>query len=86
MIPARVIGRVIPGTILPAFQGVPLLVVERVDGDRRPTGDTMVVCDAVGANQGELVFIAQGQEATFVLPEPFNPADMTIVAIIDSME
>lgn len=86
MIPGRVIGRVVPGTIGEAFQGIPLLIIERVDGQRRPTGETMVVCDAIGANVGEWVFIAQGREAALVLPEPFNPADMTIVAIIDSLE
>jgi microcompartment protein CcmK/EutM len=34
---------------------------------------------------GEYVFMAQGREATFPLPDKFNPADLTIVAIIDDM-
>ncbi len=83
MIPARVIGRVVLNQTLPAFQGIRFLLVEPVDENLRVSGNYMVVCDAIGANVGETVFLAQGREATFNLPDPFNPSDMTIIAIID---
>jgi len=60
-------------------------MVEPINEKLQSSGQSMVVCDAIGANVGELVFIAQGREATFNLPEPFNPADMTIIAIIDAV-
>lgn len=70
---------------LEAFRGVRFLLVQPVDDFRAETGKPLVACDAIGANVGEYVFMAQGREATFPLPEPFNPADLTIVAIIDDV-
>ena len=86
MIPGEVIGRVVPSQTLDCFRGVPFLIVQRIDEESNPTNETIIAADAIGANMGEKVFIAQGMEATFPLPEAFNPSDMTIVAIIDTME
>ena len=85
MIPGRVIGRLVASQALDAFDGVRFLVVQPIDEDQADAGRPLVACDAIGANVGELVFMAQGREATFVLPDTFNPADLTIVAIIDQM-
>lgn len=85
MIPGRVIGRVVPAQALAAFRGVKFLLVQPMDEGRKDRGAPLVACDAIGANMGEWVFMAQGREATFPLPEKFNPADMTIVAIIDEV-
>lgn len=85
MIPARVIGRMVPASTLDAFKGVPFLIVQPVDEHLRDAGTPKVVCDAVGANEGEYVFMAQGGEATFPLPVQFNPSDTTIVAIVDAV-
>ena len=81
MIPARVIGRMVLSQTLPAFRGVPFLLVEPVDETLMASGTYLVVC----ASMGEHVFLAQGREATFNLPDPFNPADLTIIAIIDQV-
>jgi microcompartment protein CcmK/EutM len=83
MIPGKVIGRVVPSKTLPCFQGVKLLLVQPVNKAWQADGEPVVVCDAIGANEGEYVFLAQGREATFPLPVAFNPADMTIIAIVD---
>ncbi len=85
MIPARVIGRLVPAATLAAFKGVPFLIVQPVDEHLQDRGAPKVACDAIGANVGEVVFMAQGGEATFPLPEPFNPSDTTIVAIVDEV-
>jgi len=85
MIPAKVIGRMVPGQVLDAFRGVKFLVVQPIDEAQGNAGDPFIACDAIGANLGEYVFIAQGREATFPLDVPFNPADSTIVAIIDEV-
>jgi len=85
VIPARVIGRVVPNQALDAFAGVKFLLVEPMDENGASAGRPFVACDAIGANVGERVFLAQGREATFPLPVKFNPADSTIVAIIDAM-
>ncbi len=85
MIPGEVIGRVVPSERLEAFRGVKFLLVQPIDENSKPAGAPVVACDAIGANVGERVFMAQGREATVMLPDPFNPADMTIIAIIDEV-
>ena len=85
MIPGRVIGRLVATQKLECFKGVRFLLVQPVDEQRRDSGKAVVACDAIGANVGEHVFMAQGREATFPLPDKFNSADLTIVAIIDAM-
>jgi microcompartment protein CcmK/EutM len=86
VIPGQVLGRVVPNQTLDAFKGVKFLLVQPIDEHKKPAGQPFVACDAINANAGEYVFIAQGSEATFPLPDQFNPSDMTIVAIIDTME
>ena len=61
-----------------------LLLVQPVDDGFRSVGKPVVACDAIGANLGEWVYMAQGGEATLPLPDRFNPSDMTIIAIIGS--
>ena len=83
MIPGKVVGRLVASQTLSAFEGVKFLLVQPVDDTLADSGKPVVACDAIGANIGEFVYMAQGREATFPLPDKFNPADMTIVAIID---
>jgi microcompartment protein CcmK/EutM len=85
MIPAKVIGRVVSNQTVPQFKGVKFLIVQPIDESLTPVGEPRVACDAIGANLGETVFMAQGREATFPLPDSFNPADLTIIAIIDDV-
>jgi len=85
LIPGKVIGRVVPAHKVESLKGVKFLIVDPIDEEKEPLGKPIVVCDAIGANVGEYVFIAQGTEATFPLPEAFNPSDMTIIAIIDEV-
>ncbi|NUM55418.1 MAG: EutN/CcmL family microcompartment protein [Candidatus Hydrogenedentes bacterium] len=83
MIPGKVIGRLVASQALSAFDGVKFLLVQPIDDTHADSGNPVVACDAIGANVGEFVYMAQGREATFPLPDKFNPADLTIVAIID---
>ncbi len=85
MIPGRVVGRLVANHIVPSLVGEKLLLVEPLDEAGAAAGKPFVACDAIGANEGERVFVAQGREATFPLKNPFNPADNTIIAIIDDM-
>jgi ethanolamine utilization protein EutN len=85
MIPGKVIGRLVVNQTLAAFSGVRFLIVQPIDERKEPSGQPLVACDSIGANIGEFVFLAQGREATFPLPDPFNPADMTAIGIIDAV-
>jgi ethanolamine utilization protein EutN len=75
----------VPAAKLEAFRGVAFLLVQPIDEACKPVSAPVVACDSIGANIGERVFMAQGREATTMLPDPFNPADMTIIAIIDEV-
>ena len=85
MIPGRVVGRVVASHIVPSLNGEKLLLIEPLNENGTTIGTPFVACDAIGANEGERVFIAQGREAGFPLKNTFNPSDSTIVAIIDEM-
>lgn len=85
MIPGKVIGRLVASQRLDAFKGVRFLLVQPIDERSEAVGKPVVACDAFGANVGDRVFMAQGREATFPLPDKFNPADLTIVAIVDEI-
>lgn len=85
MIPGKVIGRLVPAATLEGFRGVRFLIIQPIDEQKQASGAPLIACDAIGANEGEYVFIAQGREATFPLPDKFNPADMTVIAIVDEI-
>lgn len=85
MIPGQVVGRLVAASKLPAFEGVKFLLVQPIDENKRPRGQALVACDSIGANAGEYVYMAQGREATFLLPDKFNPADLTVISIIDEV-
>ncbi|MCL4695218.1 MAG: EutN/CcmL family microcompartment protein [Candidatus Hydrogenedentes bacterium] len=85
MIPGKVIGRLVASHRLDAFKGVKFLIVQPIDERSEAVGRPVIACDAIGVNVGERVFMAQGREATFPLPDQFNPADLTIVAIVDEI-
>jgi ethanolamine utilization protein EutN len=85
MIPGKVIGRLVASQRLDAFKGVKFLLVQPIDERSEAVGQPVIACDAIGVNVGERVFMAQGREATFPLPDKFNPADLTIVAIVDAV-
>jgi ethanolamine utilization protein EutN len=79
----RVIGDVVATRKDPAFEGIPLLLVQPLAADGQPVGRPLVAVDSVGAGAGEHVFVVRGKEASF----PFHPAepaaDAGIVGILD---
>ncbi len=85
MIPGQVVGRLVASKQLSAFDGVRFLLVQPINERKEPSGNPVVACDGIGANAGEYVYMAQGREATFLLPDKFNPADLTIISIIDEV-
>ncbi|MBX7258894.1 MAG: EutN/CcmL family microcompartment protein [Candidatus Hydrogenedentes bacterium] len=85
MIPGQVVGRLVATQKLSAFEGVRFLLVQPINERKEPCGQAVVACDSIGANAGEYVYMAQGREATFLLPDKFNPADLTVISIIDEV-
>jgi len=85
MLLGKVVGRLVATQKLHAFTGVKFLLVQPLNSHQKPQGDILVACDSVQAGEGDLVFFATGREASFPLPDPFNPSDATITAIVDQV-
>lgn len=79
----RVIGDVVATRKDPAYESIPLLLVQPLGPSREPQGRPIVAVDSVGAGVGEDVFFVRGKEASF----PFHPTDVAadagIVGILD---
>jgi microcompartment protein CcmK/EutM len=83
---ARVLGTVVATRKVPAWHGQRLLWVQPVDLDGRPAGKKLVALDTMSAATGQAVFLVRGREAAEALADAFNPADATIVALVDRIE
>jgi ethanolamine utilization protein EutN len=80
---ARVIGDVVASRKEPAYDGIPLLVIQPIAADGTDIGRPLVAVDAVGAGVGERVFFVRGKEASFPFYPKEVPADAGIVGIVD---
>jgi ethanolamine utilization protein EutN len=84
---ARVIGTVVAEHKYAGLQGIKLLIVQPLDRQQRPVGESVVATDATAqAGPGELVFIVGGREAALALPETFVPVDHSVVGIVDEVD
>jgi len=82
----RVIGRVVCTQKMESFEGLPLLLVQPLDENRREAGSALVAFDTVRAGEGDLVFFEMGKEAAQAIPKGwFNPADAAIIGIVDGV-
>jgi len=80
---ARVIGDVVASRKEPAYEGIPLLVIQPLAADGTDVGRPLVAVDSVGAGVGEKVFFVRGKEASFPFYPKEVPADAGIVGIVD---
>ena len=83
MIICKVIGHVWATKKEPNLEGLKLMVVQE---DEPKTDKTYVAADVVGAGIGERVIVVSGSTARKAFKNDDIPADMAIVAIIDSVE
>lgn len=88
MILARVVGSVVSTNKEPLIEGIPFLLVERVEPKEslRGTADYLVAMDAVGAGPGEIVMVVSGSSSRMTEATKDRPADATITAIVDAVE
>jgi ethanolamine utilization protein EutN len=85
-----VIGEVV-GTIVATrkeerLSGLKLQIVKIIDMDLKPTGQFLIVADAVGAGKGETVLLAQGSSARLTEKTRDCPIDAVIIGIVDTVE
>ena len=87
MILARITGSIVSTIHHPIVDGRKLLLAERLDQDRKPTGGYLIAMDSVGAGQGETVLILdEGNGARQVLDDDNAPIRSIVVGIVDSVE
>jgi len=86
MLLGKVVGTVVPAVVAEGLEGVPLLVVQPLALDSRPTGSLLVCADGTRmAGPGELVAYEGGREAALMLTPWFVPVDGAIVGIVDEV-
>jgi len=86
LIVGEVVGTVVATRKEERLRGLKFLIVKIVNLDLKPTGQFIVVADAVGAGFGELVLCAQGSSARLTDKTKETPVDAVIMGIIDTIE
>lgn len=84
---AKVIGTVVATRKVAGLEGVKFLIIQPLDKQQRPEGNTLVAADATAqAGPGHLVFFIGIREAALALPVKFVPVDHSIVGIVDQVD
>ncbi|MBQ4424472.1 MAG: EutN/CcmL family microcompartment protein [Lachnospiraceae bacterium] len=84
MIICRVVGHIWATKKEPNLEGLKLMLVK--EEDTEGPEHTYVAADIVGAGVGEQVLVVSGSTARKAFGNDNIPADMAIVAIIDTVE
>jgi microcompartment protein CcmK/EutM len=82
----EVVGTVVATRKEERLSGLKFLIVKVIDMDLKPTGQFIVVADAVGAGKGETVLISQGSSARLTEKTRDCPIDAVIMGIVDTVE
>lgn len=86
MFVAKVVGTVVATRKDENLVGLKLMVIQPLDSQEQPSGQTLVAADSVGAGVGERVLVVKGSPARLVIQNKSAPVDTAIVGIIDEME
>lgn len=82
----RVTGTLVASRKEPLLEGLPLLVVRRLDETGEPSGGYVIAVDSVGAGVGEVVLYASGSSARQTEATRDKPCDAVIMAIVDQWD
>ena len=84
MLLGKVIGTVTPSIMTEGLEGVPMLLVQPLNKNRRAEGSPIVAADSTRmAAPGEFIYYEGGREAALALDKWFVPVDHAIIGIID---
>jgi microcompartment protein CcmK/EutM len=86
LIIGEVVGTVVATRKEERLSGLKFQIVKIIGMDLKPTGQFLVVADAVGAGQGETVLCAQGSSARLTEKTRDCPIDAVIIGIVDTIE
>jgi len=82
---AKVVGVAVSTVKVTRLESSKLLLVQDTNPTGKPFGEAYLALDAVGAGQGELVFLVEGSSARVASGDRENPVDAVIVGILDSL-
>ena len=84
---ARVVGTVVATQKHRKFEGAKLLLVQPLNLDDSPRGNTLLAVDGVGAGIHEKVLIVlEGRAAGEALGRKAAPVDAAIIGIVDTVD
>lgn len=89
MIIAKVVGTVVATQKHPQYQGAKLLLLQPLDLDGSPKGDTMLAVDGVraGAGVGDRVLVVQdGWAASYMIRQELAPLNVAVAGVIDTVD
>jgi ethanolamine utilization protein EutN len=81
----KVIGTVVCNQTVDSLNGIKLLLSQPLNETLKEEGTPVVACDAVQAGLNDIVFYEGGREAALGLTNWFNPSDLTVMGIIDTL-
>jgi ethanolamine utilization protein EutN len=83
----RVIGTLVPATLVEGMTGVPLLWVQPLDKLGREAGQPFVAADGTRmAGPGETIYWEASREAALTLDPSFVPVDHAVVGLVDDVQ
>jgi len=85
MLLGKVIGSVWATRKNENINGYKLLLVQPINSDGVPLGDSIVAIDTVGSGTDEIIFYITASEAVIPLHVDMAPVDASIVGIVDSI-
>ena len=68
------------------LRGIRLYIMQPLDEDGNPQGESMIVVDTIGADEGDWVYWVNSTEASFVLEEPLIPSEASVVGLVDRLD
>ena len=87
MLIARVLGALVATRKHPSHEGRKILLVQPLTLEGQDCGDALVALDWVDAGVGDRVLIVtEGWSAMTSVERPESPIDMSVIAVIDSVE
>lgn len=82
---AQVLGTIWSTVKAEDLDGMPMLMIQPLGGDQKPSGRPLVAVDTIGVGPGELVLFLTAYEAVIATGRTLIPVDAAIVGKVDSM-
>jgi ethanolamine utilization protein EutN len=87
MILGRVVGELFATVKSPHFEGNKILIVQPLDTDFSPKGNTLLALDRVDAGVDDVVLVnKEGGSARIIFENPDIPLQAVIVAVVDGVD